>query len=105
VNGHTSQDTSFTSVKDRSIAHLTALEAELDKAGWPSRLETAFNRVPSLYVRNPAPGAESLSDHVYAAPSGDIMVFWWSWAEPITAEPADAAQKIMRALRASHTAI
>jgi hypothetical protein len=105
VNGQTTTDMPIVSVKDRCIAHLEALEAELGKAGWPARLETAFNRVPSLYVRNPAPGAEALSNHVYAAPSGDVMVFWWSWAEPITADPADAAEKIMRALRASPAAI
>lgn len=86
------------------IARLEALAAELADRGWQARLDTPHGRTPSLYARNPAPGAAALSEHIYAQPRADgAWGFWWPWAEPIAATPGEAAAVITRVLRAQDT--
>jgi hypothetical protein len=82
-----------------TVFRLEALGAELAGLGWPSRLVSQPARLPRLHVVNPEPGAAALSEDVYCAARVDELVFWWSWAEPIAAEPADAAAIIVRVLR------
>jgi hypothetical protein len=82
-----------------AVSRLEALGAELAGLGWPSRVVSQPGRLPHLHVANPEPGAAALSEDVYCAPRVDELVFWWSWAEPIAAEPADAAAIIARVLR------
>jgi hypothetical protein len=83
------------------IAMLEALGAELDAAGWVTRLRIAPGRAPALFVRNPEQGAAALNEHVYVAPKDDGFWFWWSWSEPIHQDTAQAAAIIRRALRAA----
>jgi hypothetical protein len=88
---------------ETAITSLEALAAKLTERGWAPRLDDAFNRLPNLLVRNPEPGAQALHDRIFAAPRkpGGPFWFWWSWAEPIAEDPADAAVIIMRALRSA----
>ncbi len=84
----------------QAAARLDALAAELAARGWTSRLDTPPGRTPSLYARNPEPGAAMLSEHVYAQPREDgTWWYWWPWAEPIAPTPAAAATVIVRVLR------
>ena len=83
------------------ISMLESLGTELDAAGWTTRLKIAPGRAPALFVRNPEPGAAALNEHIYAAPKDDGFWFWWSWAEPIARDTAQAAAMIRRALRAA----
>jgi len=86
----------------RPVARLEALAAALAGHGWIARLREAPDRVPSLYVQNPAPGASALCENVYAqtmANGGEAYFYWWSWAEPIAADPGEAADMIIRVLR------
>jgi hypothetical protein len=81
---------------------LEALASELTAQGWTARLHTPDGRLPSLYVQNP--DAEKLSEHIYAGPSADgTWSYWWSWADTIApaADPAGAAARITRVLRAA----
>jgi hypothetical protein len=74
----------------------------LQKRGWITRVLDQGH--PSLFVRNPDPGAAALKDHVLTAPNLDgICLFWWPWASPIeeAAEPASAAARIIHVLRAT----
>jgi hypothetical protein len=94
-------ETPAANLTETAIVNLDALAACLTKEGWRARLDRAYNRVPNVFVQNPEPGARALSDHVYAAPRAGGWWFWWSWAEPIAEDPADAAAIIMRALRSA----
>jgi len=86
------------------IARLDALAAEVTALGWIARVKTPLGRRPSLYVRNPEPGAAALSEHIYAHPRADgAWVFWWPWAEPIASTSPEAAAIIVRVLRATET--
>jgi hypothetical protein len=87
-----------------SIARLEALGTELDRAGWRTRLEAEPGSVPCLQVQNPQPGAAMLSEGIYCAPRGDAWTYWWSWAEPICADIAEAAAIISKVLRAAEPA-
>jgi hypothetical protein len=90
-----------TTVLAESVRRLEALGAELDRAGWRTRLVTGPSRAPSLHVQNPQPGATMLAEDIYCAPRGDAWTFWWSWAEPICADVAEAAIAIGRVLQAA----
>jgi hypothetical protein len=60
------------------ITRLESLAAELAVRGWPARLNTPSGRIPSLYARNPDPGAAALAEHIYAQPRADgAWAFWW----------------------------
>ncbi|HUY48670.1 MAG TPA: hypothetical protein VMV92_23625 [Streptosporangiaceae bacterium] len=83
-----------------AITRLNTLAAELAARGWPTRLDVPAGRAPSLHTRNPEPGAAALSEDIYAQPRADgTWWFWWPWAQPIAAGPADAAAIITRVLR------
>ena len=87
-----------------AVTRLDVLAAELAALGWTATVSAPAGRVPSLYARNPEPGAAALSEHVYAQPRGDgTWVFWWPWAEPIAESPAEAAAVIVRVLRPAVT--
>lgn len=82
------------------ISRLDALNAELTALGWTARIRTPLGRRPSLYVRNPEPGAAALSEHVYAHPRTDGQwLYWWPWADPIADTAAQAAAIIVHVLR------
>jgi hypothetical protein len=85
-----------------SLTRLESLAAELAALGWPAGLDQPPGRLPSVYVRNPEPGAGALAEHIYAQPRRDgSWAYWWSWAQAIDATgPAGAAAAITRALRA-----
>jgi hypothetical protein len=83
------------------IAMLESLGTDLHAAGWTTRLMIAPGRAPALFVQNPAPGAAALNETIHAAPKDDGFWFWWSWAEPIHQDTAQAAALIRRALRAA----
>jgi hypothetical protein len=83
-----------------AVARLEALGAELDRAGWRTRLVAEPGRVPCLHVQNPQPGATALAEDIYCAPRGDVWTYWWSWVEPICAEVAEAAAIVGKVLRA-----
>ncbi|MGO9078908.1 MAG: hypothetical protein ACLQDY_07660 [Streptosporangiaceae bacterium] len=81
-------------------ARMDALAAELARQGWSSRIDAPPGRQPSLYARNPEPGASVLSERIYAGPPEDgTWWFWWPWGEPIAADPGRAAAVIVRVLR------
>jgi hypothetical protein len=86
---------------EQAIADLEALGVEMDKLRYLTRLKVEVNRVPCLYVQNPAPGAAALNEHIYAASKDGNWWFWWSWADRIAQDPAEAARIIGRALRAA----
>lgn len=89
-------------VVEEAISRLEELADELRRHGWTATLQTPASRAPCLYVQNPEAGAGALAEHVYAAPKEDGFFYWWSWAEPISPVArgaAEAAGKIMRALR------
>jgi hypothetical protein len=92
---------SETATIEAAIRHLEALSTELNKLGFRTRLDDVIDRVPSLHVQNPEPGAGALQERVYAAPNADGWCYWWSWAEPITQLPADAAKIIANVLRSA----
>jgi hypothetical protein len=92
---------SITEVTEKAIAELQGLRAELSRLGWISRLRAGPDRVPSLYVQNPEPGATALNEQIIAAPQADGWWFWWSWAERIAQDPAETAAIIRRALRST----
>jgi len=87
-----------------SITRLESLGAELDRAGWRTRLVTEPGRLPTLHVQNPQPGTAMLSEDIYCAPRGDTWTYWRSWAEPICADIAEAAAIISKVLRAAEPA-
>ena len=72
-------------------AHLDKLAEELTHRGLEAWLMAPPERVPSVYVVNPA--ARALEDNVYVDRGKDgIWWFWWSWAERIAiADDLDAA--------------
>jgi hypothetical protein len=83
---------------------LDALADELAALGWTTQLHAAPGRTPSLHARNPEPGAAALSEHIYAQPRTDgAWAYWWPWAEPIAAAPAEAAAIIVHVLRPAGT--
>jgi hypothetical protein len=84
-----------------AIALLEALGTELAGRGWPSRLVREPGRLPYLHVANPEPGAAALAEDIYCAPRVSEWWFWWSWAEPLAADPAGGAEIITRVLRAT----
>jgi hypothetical protein len=87
-----------------AITRLEALAAELDARGWPAWVDTPSGQPPRLHARNPEPGAAALNEQVYAHPRADgTWTYWWPWAEPITPDPADAAEIITRVLRTAAT--
>ena len=79
--------------------YLEKLAEELSHRGLEAWLMAPPERVPSLYVVNPA--ARALEENVYARCGKDGMWwFWWSWAERIAvADDVDlAASTIVRVL-------
>jgi len=78
------------------IARLEALEAEIAQLGWNGRLYTPSGRTPSLLVS----GAATLREHIYSQPrvKGAAWFYWWSWAEPIACDAAEAASIITSVL-------
>ena len=71
--------------------YLEKLADELSHRGLEAWLMAPPERVPSVYVVNPA--ARALEDNVYADRGKDgLWWFWWSWAERIAiADDLDAA--------------
>jgi hypothetical protein len=86
-------------VSAAAVSRLRALAGELSRAGWQARLIDEPGRVPNLLVHNPDPAASALTEHIYCAPRGDGWAFWWSWAEPISADVTETAAIIGRVLR------
>jgi hypothetical protein len=86
------------------ISRLEALGAELAGHGWRVRTVAPAGRAPCLHVANPEPGASALAEDIYAAPRDGTWWFWWSWAEPIAADPVGAAAVIVRVLRSAKAA-
>jgi hypothetical protein len=72
-------------------AYLDKLVEELTHRGLEAWLMAPPERMPTMYVVNPA--ARALEENVYAQRCGDGMWwFWWSWAERIAiADDLDAA--------------
>jgi hypothetical protein len=72
-------------------AYLDKLVEELTHRGLEAWLMAPPERMPTMYVVNPA--ARALEENVYAQRCGDgIWWFWWSWAERIAiADDLDAA--------------
>ena len=72
-------------------AYLDKLVEELTHRGLEAWLMAPPDRVPSVYVVNPA--ARALEDNVYVCLGEDgLWWFWWSWAERISiADDLDAA--------------
>jgi hypothetical protein len=72
-------------------AYLDKLVEELTHRGFEAWLMAPPDRVPSVYVVNPA--ARALEDNVYVCLGEDgLWWFWWSWAERIAiADDLDAA--------------
>jgi hypothetical protein len=91
------------SLQSAAAGRLEALAAEISALGWPARIDAPPGRIPCLRTRNPEPGAAALSEDIYAAPKAGQWMFWWPWAEPITADPAAAAAIIVRVLRSAST--
>jgi hypothetical protein len=59
---------------------------------------------PHLHTRNPEPGTAALSEHIYAHARADgTWAYWWPWPDTIGDTPADAADEIIRVLRAAST--
>jgi hypothetical protein len=85
-----------------TITRLEALAGELAARGWIARLYTPAEQTPSLYVQNPGPGAAMLCDYIYAAPRSDgSWAYWWPWAQALPPAAHDAADAIIRVLRAA----
>lgn len=81
-----------------AIARLDALRSELDQLGWDTRLITGNNRPhPALLIRDPAPGASALAEHIYAVERGSRWFYWWSRA--CGPDAADAARIITGVMR------
>jgi hypothetical protein len=72
-------------------AYLDKLVEELTHRGLEAWLMAPPERMPTMYVVNPA--ARALEENVYAQRCEDgIWWFWWSWAERIAiADDLDAA--------------
>ena len=72
-------------------AYLDKLVEELTHRGLEAWLMAPPDRVPSVYVVNPA--ARALEENVYVCLGEDgLWWFWWSWAERISiADDLDAA--------------
>jgi hypothetical protein len=72
-------------------AYLDKLVEELTHRGLEAWLMVPPERMPTMYVVNPA--ARALEENVYAQRCEDgIWWFWWSWAERIAiADDLDAA--------------
>ena len=72
-------------------AYLDKLVEELTHRGLEAWLMAPPERVPSVYVVNPA--ARALEENVYVCLGEDgLWWFWWSWAERIAiADDLDAA--------------
>jgi hypothetical protein len=87
-----------------SVRRLEQLAAELDQAGWRTRLDAGDDRVPCLHVQNPQPGAGALAEDIYCAPRRDAWTYWWSWAEPICVDVVGAVAIIGRVLRSADPA-
>ena len=85
-----------------TITRLEALAGELADRGWITRVHTPHGQIPSLYVQNPDSGAAALCEHVYAAPRADgSWSYWWPWAQALPLGVGDAADTILRVLRAA----
>jgi hypothetical protein len=93
-----------TTMAAEAISRLEALGAELTRAGWRTRMMTTPERVPCLHVQNPQPGATALHEDIYCAPRDGTWTYWWSWAEAISADLAEAAVLIGKVLRAAEPA-
>lgn len=91
-----------TETAQATVANLDALDAELLKLGWKTRLSVTPGRVPSLHVQNPSPGASALAENIYSAPQGVGWAYWWPWAEPIAESAPEAAAVIVRVLRTTN---
>lgn len=85
-----------------AITRLDALADELAARGWIARLHTPLGQIPSLYVQNPDPGAAMLCDCIYSSPRADgSWTYWWPWAQALPPLVRDAADVIVRVLRAA----
>jgi hypothetical protein len=87
-------------IVEEAVRRLEELGDELGRAGWTARLQAEPGRAPCLHVQH---HATAPAEHVYAAPrdADGAIWFWWSWAEPIAQDTAQAAEMITRALRPS----
>lgn len=82
------------------LARLDALAAELAVRGWTTRVKAPRSDFPSLYARNPEPGALALPEHIYARPKPDgAWTYCWPWGQPIAESPDTAAAIIVHVLR------
>jgi hypothetical protein len=85
-----------------TLTRLEALAGELAARGWTTHLRTPYGQTPSLYVQNPNPGAAMLCEHIYAAARADgNWTYWWPWAQALPPAVCDAADTIVRVLRAA----
>jgi hypothetical protein len=88
-------------VMAESVHRLEVLRACLDRTGWRTRLLAPPGRVPCLRVQNPLAGATGMSEDIACAPRDGTWLYWWSWNEPICADPGQAAAAIARVLWAA----
>jgi hypothetical protein len=82
-----------------AITRLDALGSELARLGWETRLATRRGTLPSLLIRDTAPGAPAISDDIYAVDLGGRWFYWWS--RSCGSDPADAARIITRVMRSA----
>jgi hypothetical protein len=80
-------------------ARLRKLASTLRDLGWTARFVAPPARQPFLFIQNPEPGLQMLHEYIHASPEDGS--YWWSWAEPIAADAAEAAATITRVLRSS----
>jgi hypothetical protein len=78
---------------------LKTLASALHDLGWTARFVAPTARQPFLFIQSPEPGLQMLHEYIHASPEDGS--YWWSWAEPIAADAAQAAAAITRVLRSS----
>jgi hypothetical protein len=89
-----------------ATVYLDKLAEELTNRGLEAWLMAPSERVPSVYITNPA--ARALEENVYANCGKDgLWWFWWPWAERISmADDVDtAATMIARVLSLPRTVL
>jgi hypothetical protein len=85
-----------------TLTRLEALASELAARGWIARLHTPPGQIPALYVQNPDAEAAALCEYIYAAARADgTWTFWWPWAQALPPAIGEAADTIIRVLRAT----
>jgi hypothetical protein len=82
-----------------AVMRLDVLGAELTPLGWHTRLTAHPGMLPSLLIRDTAPGAPAISDDIYAVDLGGRWFYWWS--RSCGSDPADAARIITRVMRSA----